>query len=40
MDLKQQIYTQSDILVKVKEPIKEELTYFNPGPALFSDVNI
>ncbi|MFX1394569.1 MAG: alanine dehydrogenase [Promethearchaeota archaeon] len=40
MDSKQQIYTQSDILVKVKEPIKEELMYFNPGPVLFSFLHL
>ncbi len=37
---KKQIYSNSDILVKVKEPILEELNYFNPGPILFSFLHL
>ena len=39
-DTKRQIYTDSDILVKVKEPVLEELNYFNPGPILFSFLHL
>jgi len=37
---KKQIYTDSDIVVKVKEPVLEELNYFNPGPILFSFLHL
>ncbi len=40
IDSKQKVYLESDILVKVKEPIKEELNYFNPGPLLFSFLHL
>ncbi len=39
-DTKRKIYTDSDILVKVKEPVLEELNYFNPGPILFSFLHL
>lgn len=37
---KQKIYTDSDIVVKVKEPVLEELNFFNPGPILFSFLHL
>ena len=40
LDSKQKIYSESDILVKVKEPIEEEYKYFNPGPVLFSFLHL
>jgi len=39
-DSKKQIYSESDILVKVKEPVLEELNYFNQGPILFSFLHL
>ncbi|NVM35639.1 MAG: alanine dehydrogenase [Candidatus Lokiarchaeota archaeon] len=39
-ETKKQIYSNSDILVKVKEPVLEELNYFNPGPKLFSFLHL
>lgn len=40
IDSKKQVYDDSEILVKVKEPVKEELNYFNPGPILFSFLHL
>ncbi len=37
---KKKVYEDSDVLVKVKEPILEELKYFNPGPLLFSFLHL
>ncbi len=39
-ETKRKIYTDSDILVKVKEPVLEELNYFIPGPILFSFLHL
>jgi len=39
-DSKKKIYTDSDILIKVKEPVLEELNYFNHGPILFSFLHL
>lgn len=39
-DSKREIYDESDILVKVKEPVQEELDYFNPGPVIFSFLHL
>lgn len=40
IDSKRKIYSESEILVKVKEPYQEELDYFNPGPLLFSFLHL
>jgi len=40
IDSKKKIYSDSQILVKVKEPVLEELNYFNPGPILFSFLHL
>jgi len=40
INTKKQIYSDSDILVKVKEPVLEETKYFNPGPILFSFLHL
>jgi len=40
IDSKKKIYNDSAILVKVKEPVLEELNYFNPGPILFSFLHL
>ncbi|TFG13519.1 MAG: alanine dehydrogenase [Promethearchaeota archaeon] len=40
MDSKQKIYSDSEIVVKVKEPVEEELKYFYPGPILFSFLHL
>ena len=40
LDSKQKIYSDSELVVKVKEPIGEELKYFNPGPILFSFLHL
>jgi alanine dehydrogenase len=37
---KQKIYSDSEIVVKVKEPVNEELKFFNPGPVLFSFLHL
>jgi len=37
---KQKIYSDSEFLVKVKEPVKEELNYLNPGPITFSYLHL
>ncbi|MFX1445032.1 MAG: alanine dehydrogenase [Promethearchaeota archaeon] len=37
---KQKVYSDSEIIVKVKEPINEELKFFNPGPILFSFLHL
>jgi alanine dehydrogenase len=37
---KKEVYDECNILVKVKEPVKEELNYFNPGPILFSFLHL
>ncbi len=39
-DSKKKVYSNSNILVKVKEPYLEELNYFNPGPILFSFLHL
>lgn len=39
-EAKKQIYSNSDILVKVKEPVLGELNFFNPGPILFSFLHL
>ena len=40
LDSKKKIYSESEIVVKVKEPIQQELDYFNPGPLLFSFLHL
>lgn len=40
IDSKKKVYNDSQILVKVKEPVLEELNYFNPGPILFSFLHL
>ena len=40
VDSKKQVYNDSAILVKVKEPVLEELNYFSPGPLLFSFLHL
>jgi alanine dehydrogenase len=40
IDSKKDVYDQSDIVVKVKEPVKEELNYLSPGPILFSFLHL
>jgi len=40
IDSKKEVYESCDVLVKVKEPVKEELNYFNPGPTLFSFLHL
>lgn len=40
VDSKKKVYSESDVLIKVKEPIDEELKYFNPGPLLFSFLHL
>jgi alanine dehydrogenase len=40
IESKKKVYEDSDILVKVKEPVLEELKYFNPGPILFSFLHL
>jgi len=40
LNSKKEIYSNCDILVKVKEPVKEELTYFDPGPVIFSFLHL
>jgi alanine dehydrogenase len=40
IDNKKDVYINADIVVKVKEPIKEELNFFNPGPILFSFLHL
>ncbi len=37
---KQKLYSDSEIVVKVKEPVHEELKFFNPGPILFSFLHL
>lgn len=37
---KQKVYSDSEIVVKVKEPVNEELKFFNPGPVLFSFLHL
>jgi alanine dehydrogenase len=37
---KKKVYSELEILVKVKEPINEELKFFNPGPILFSFLHL
>ena len=37
---KQKLYSDSEIVVKVKEPVNEELKFFNPGPMLFSFLHL
>ncbi|MBN1802679.1 MAG: alanine dehydrogenase [Candidatus Lokiarchaeota archaeon] len=40
IDSKKKIYSNSEIVVKVKEPYEEELNYFQPGPLLFSFLHL
>lgn len=40
IDSKQKVYSDSEVLVKVKEPFGEELKFFNPGPILFSYLHL
>ena len=40
LSTKQKVYSDSELLVKVKEPVKEELKYLNPGPILFSFLHL
>ncbi len=40
IDSKQKIYSESQLIVKVKEPIGEEIKYLNPGPVLFSYLHL
>lgn len=40
IDSKKTIYNDAAVLVKVKEPVSEELDYFNPGPTLFSFLHL
>ncbi|MFX1238480.1 MAG: alanine dehydrogenase [Promethearchaeota archaeon] len=37
---KRKVYSESEVLVKVKEPYEEELQYFKPGPILFSFLHL
>ncbi|MCP4762639.1 MAG: alanine dehydrogenase, partial [archaeon] len=37
---KKKVYSECELLVKVKEPVKEELNFFNPGPTLFSFLHL
>jgi alanine dehydrogenase len=37
---KKSVYEDSEIIVKVKEPVKMELTYFNPGTIIFSFLHL
>ncbi|MBD3215998.1 MAG: alanine dehydrogenase [Candidatus Lokiarchaeota archaeon] len=37
---KKSVYEDSEIIVKVKEPVKMELTYFNPGTVIFSFLHL
>jgi len=40
IDSKKDTYALSDIIVKVKEPVKEELNFFDPGPVIFSFLHL
>ncbi|MFX1277116.1 MAG: alanine dehydrogenase [Promethearchaeota archaeon] len=40
LNSKKKIYSDSQIVVKVKEPIQQELDYLNPGPLLFSFLHL
>ncbi|MFO8020235.1 MAG: alanine dehydrogenase [Promethearchaeia archaeon] len=40
IEKKSTVYSDSEILVKVKEPIRDELNFFNPGPILFSFLHL
>ncbi|MBD3212104.1 MAG: alanine dehydrogenase [Candidatus Lokiarchaeota archaeon] len=40
LNSKKKVYENSDLVVKVKEPVKEELDFFNPGPILFSFLHL
>ncbi|MFW9949349.1 MAG: alanine dehydrogenase [Candidatus Thorarchaeota archaeon] len=40
VDSKKNVYNECAVLVKVKEPVLEELNYFNPGPILFSFLHL
>jgi len=39
-DSKKKVYSESEIVVKVKDPFAEEFNYFNPGPILFSFLHL
>ena len=40
IESKKRIYSDAEIVVKVKEPVQEELGYFKPGPLLFSFLHL
>lgn len=40
IDSKKKTYSESEIVVKVKDPFAEEFNYFNPGPILFSFLHL
>ncbi len=40
IESKTKLYSESEIVVKVKEPYEEELSYFQPGPLLFSFLHL
>ena len=40
IESKKKIYSEAEIVVKVKEPFEEELGYFKPGPLLFSFLHL